>query len=114
MLVGGKDDVFLPRIFNSLYDFVLFLWNEYRALCREEKKKYFFKVFIRILSGTLNQNPSVDFPEAACTLDHISRFCCVRGILLPKGLTHNLQATRIIKNEHLDVFQLFLTLHDPF
>lgn len=85
------------------------------SLQGKKKKKYFFKVFLRILGGTPNQNPSAgDFPEAVYTLHHISRFCYVRGILLPEGLTHNLQATRIIKNQHLDVFQLFLTLHDPF
>lgn len=37
--------------------------------------QYFFKVLLKILGGTLNQNPSAgDFPEAACALDHISRF----------------------------------------
>lgn len=99
--------------------FVLFPWNRYRALCREKKVAQCsfsnISVFLRTLGGTLNQKPSAgDFPEAACTLDHISTFCYVRGILLPKGLTHDLQATRIIRNKHFDVFQLFLTLHDPF
>lgn len=104
--------------------FVLFPCNRYRALCREKKKwhdvvlatfQYFFKVFLRTLGATLNQKPSAgDFPEAACTLDHIATFCYVRGILLSKGLTHDLQPTRIIRNKHFDVFQLFLTLHDLF
>lgn len=100
-----------------------FLWNKYRALCRGKKKwqdvvlatsQYFFKVFLKILGGTLNQNPSARRLPRSCL--HLgSHFHIYVGvILLPKGLTHNLQATRIIKTKHSDVFQQFLTLHDPF